>query len=88
MKRKIEIFTAGCPICEEQIEKIKEVACSSCEIEVLDVKKDAQALEKSRSYNIKSLPGVAIDGVLAKCCTKSGIDIEILKSMGLGSSKN
>lgn len=84
MKRKIEIFTAGCPVCEDQVQIIKEAACPSCEIEVLNVKEDVYALEKSRSYNIRSLPGVVIDGVLAACCNNKGIDVNVLKSLGLG----
>lgn len=86
MKRKIEIFTAGCPVCEEQVAKIKEAACSSCEIEVLNVKDNPEALKKSKLYKINSLPSVVMDGVLAKCCSTGGIDIEILKSAGLGKS--
>lgn len=83
MKRKIEIFTAGCPICDEQVEKIKVAACSSCEIETLDVKTDSNALKRANDYNIKSLPAVAINGNLADCCSNKGIDIDVLKSMGL-----
>lgn len=82
--RKIEIFTAGCPICNEQVIKIKEAACSSCEIEILNVKDNSEALKKSKTYNINSLPSVVIDGVLAQCCSNRGIDIDILKSLGLG----
>ena len=36
-KRKIEVFSAGCPACEETIELVNRVACSSCEISVLDM---------------------------------------------------
>lgn len=84
MKRKIEIFTAGCPICDEQVEKVKAAACSSCEIETLNVNADSNALKKANDYNIKSLPAVVINGKLADCCSNKGIDINILKSMGLG----
>jgi glutaredoxin 3 len=84
--RKIEIFTAGCPVCDEQVTKVKEAACSSCEIEVLNVKENEEALKKSKSYNINSLPSVVIDGVLAQCCSNRGIDIDVLKSLGLGKS--
>jgi glutaredoxin 3 len=84
--RKIEIFTAGCPVCDEQVAKIKEAACSSCEIEVLNVKESEEALKKGKSYNINSLPSVVIDGVLAQCCSNRGIDIDVLKSLGLGKS--
>ena len=82
--RKIEIFTAGCPICDEQVTRIKDAACSSCEIEVLNVKDNSEAFKKSKSYNINSLPSVVIDGVLAKCCSNGGVDIEVLRSLGLG----
>ncbi|MDQ3194217.1 MAG: thioredoxin family protein [Bacteroidota bacterium] len=83
MKRKIEIFTAGCPVCEEQVEKIKEAACPSCDVVTLNVSSDKNALSKAKEYNVKSLPAVAIDGKLAECCS-SGIDLNVLKKMGLG----
>lgn len=84
MKRKIEIFTAGCPVCDEQLEIIKKEACPDCEIVVSNINTDKEALEKSRSYKIRSVPSVVIDGVLAGCCSSSGINIEELKSLGLG----
>ena len=84
MKRKIEIFSAGCPVCEEQIKIIKKEACPDCEIVVSNVNTDKEALERSKPYMIKSVPAVVIDGVLAQCCWKRGIDIEVLRSMGLG----
>jgi glutaredoxin 3 len=84
MKRKIEIFTAGCPICDEQVEKVKALACSSCKVETLNVKTDSDSLKRANDYNIKSLPAVAINGKLADCCSNKGIDMEILKSLGLG----
>lgn len=86
MKRKIEVFTAGCPICEEQVEKIKEASCPNCEIEVLNVNSSEAALARSRKYGIKSIPSVVIDGVLADCCSNRGIDLNVLKSMGLGNA--
>ena len=84
--RKIEIFTAGCAVCDEQVARVKEAACSSCEIVVLNVKESEEALKKSKSYGINSLPSVVVDGVLAQCCSNRGIDIDVLKSLGLGRS--
>lgn len=37
MKQKIEVFTAGCPVCEEEVQKIKDISCPSCEVEILNV---------------------------------------------------
>lgn len=36
-KRRIEIFTAGCPVCEESVERVQQAACSSCEVIVYDL---------------------------------------------------
>ena len=37
-KRRIEIFSADCPICEQAISRISDLACPSCEVIVLDMK--------------------------------------------------
>lgn len=29
-KRKIEVFTAGCPVCEPVVEMVKSFSCSDC----------------------------------------------------------
>ncbi len=34
-KRQIEVFSAGCPVCEEAIDLIKAIACPSCEVSYL-----------------------------------------------------
>ena len=36
-KRKIEVFSAGCPACEETVELINQIACPSCEVMVVDM---------------------------------------------------
>jgi hypothetical protein len=37
-KRKIEIFSAGCFVCETFVAQVREEACPSFEISVLDMK--------------------------------------------------
>ena len=32
MKRTVEIFTAGCPVCDPVVQLIKETACDSCDV--------------------------------------------------------
>lgn len=82
-KRKIEIFSAGCPSCEETVSRIRELACPSCEIEVLDMHEDS--IEKrARTLGINSVPAVVIDGKLAGCCAGRGPDENILMAAGLG----
>jgi glutaredoxin 3 len=84
-KRKIEIFSAGCPACDETIKLVNDNACPSCEVEILDVKDDS-VQSKMKSLGIKSIPAVAIDGKLADCCAGRGPDLDKLKAAGLGQS--
>jgi len=82
-KRKIEIFSAGCAACEDTIALIKDRACPSCEIVVLDMK-DVSVAARGKDLGIRSVPAVVIDNKLADCCTGRGPDIAALESAGLG----
>jgi len=44
-KRKVEVFTSGCPICEPTVELVKKTACSSCEVVVYDLNKGCDTNE-------------------------------------------
>jgi hypothetical protein len=81
--RKIEIFSAGCPLCSEAEDKIRELTCSSCEITVLSLHEPA-SLARARELGVQCVPAVAIDGRLADCCRNKGIDEAILKDAGIG----
>ena len=82
-KRKIEIFSAGCPVCEETVNMVKRNACTSCEVFVLDMKEPAVA-DRAKRLGIRSVPAVVINGKLADCCTGRGPDEATLKAAGLG----
>jgi len=82
-KRKIEIFSAGCSVCDETIELVNDIACPSCEIRVLDMH-DESVAKRARSLGVRSVPAVAIDGRLAGCCTGGGVDQETLQQSGVG----
>jgi len=82
-KRKIEVFSAGCPACEETVTLVESIACPSCEVEVLDMH-DGEVAVKAREYGVHSVPAVAIDGRLAGCCTGRGPDESTLRAAGLG----
>lgn len=85
-KRKIEIFSAGCPVCEETIERVNRVACPSCEITVLDMQDPAVA-RRAKGLGVRSVPAVAIDGKLAQCCDGRGPEEATLRAAGLGQPK-
>lgn len=81
--RKIEVFSAGCPVCDQTIELVHQVACPSCEVEVLDMRSDGVA-KRAEELGIRSIPAVVIDGKLAGCCADRGPDEQTLRSAGLG----
>ena len=82
-KREIEVFSAGCSVCDETIESVKSLACDSCEVSVLDTH-DPDVAERAKALGIQSLPAVVIDGKLAECCSGRGPDEAILRKAGLG----
>jgi len=82
-KRKVEIFSAGCPICRETIDLVNELACSSCEI-IIHVMHDKNILARAKELGVKSVPAVAINDELADCCHGRGVDAEVLKAGGIG----
>lgn len=85
-KRKIEVFSAGCPACEPAVQLVESIACPSCEVLVLDMNKPDVA-EKAKQYGVRSVPAVVIDGKLAGCCAGSGPDELTLRAAGLGVPK-
>lgn len=82
-KRKIEIFSAGCAACEETITLVKSIACSSCDVEVLDMHDPAVAA-KAKGYEIRSVPAVVVDRQLAACCAGRGPTESTLRAAGIG----
>jgi glutaredoxin len=82
-KRKIEIFSAGCPACEETIQMVNALACPSCDVQVLDLHQK-EVSQKAKEYGINRVPAIVIDGKLAECCSNGGVDAETLKASGLG----
>ena len=82
-KHKVEIFSAGCPACEEAIHLVKRISCSSCEVTVLDMN-DIEVAKRAKQLGVRTVPSVVIDGQVAACCAGSGVDEQVLKLAGLG----
>lgn len=49
-RRRVEIFSAGCGVCDVTIDIVNRIACESCEVEVLDV----------RQADAENLPGTTV----------------------------
>jgi glutaredoxin len=84
-KRTIEVFTAGCPCCNEAVQLVKSLACESCDVQVLDMRSDSAAQAKARAYGVERVPAVVVNGKLANCC-EGGVDADTLRALGVGSA--
>ena len=82
--RKIEVFSAGCAVCEDTIALVNSIACPSCEVKILDMQKP-DVSKKAKQYGIRSVPAVVVDGKLADCCAGRGPDERQLLATGIGS---
>ena len=82
-KRTIELFSAGCPVCEETVKLVNRIACPSCDVTVLDMQ-DPEVARRAKSLGIRSVPAVVIDGTLAECCAGRGPVEQTLRDAGLG----
>jgi len=82
--RKIQIFSTGCPRCEEALELVNRIACPSCDVEVIDASTgDGKA--RAERAGIQGTPAVAVDGELASCCVGGGAPTEsALRAAGVG----
>ncbi len=81
--RKIEVFSAGCPLCDEAEKMVRGLACSSCDVQVLNMKEPA-TMKRAKQLGVQSVPAVAIDDKLFGCCAGRGIDEKALQGAGLG----
>lgn len=82
-RRKIEVFSAGCPVCQETIEMVNRLACPSCEVSILNLN-DPLVQTRAKDLGIRSVPAVVMDGKLAGCCAGRGPDEGTLRAAGLG----
>ena len=62
MKNDIELFVAGCALCEEAVNKIELGKCAGCRMTVHDIrKKDKTTARLAKRYNITAVPTIVIN---------------------------
>lgn len=76
--RKVEIFTAGCAVCVDTIDLVKQIACPSCQVSVHDMH-DKDIATRAKSLGIQQVPAVVVDGKPVQ-----GIDEPSLRAAGIG----
>lgn len=86
-KRLVEVFTAGCPICDDTVKLVKSLVCPSCELQIYDLREGCatnECREKAKRYGINAVPAVAVNGVLLDCCRREPITADRLLAAGIG----
>jgi len=84
-KRTVEVFTAGCPCCDEAVQLVKSIACENCDVQLLDIRGDKAVQARANEYGIHRVPAVVVDGKLANCCRSGDVDAATLRGLGVGS---
>lgn len=88
-KRKVEVFTAGCPVCDPAVKMVRELACPSCDIHVHDLNKGCETDEcrvEAEKYGLKTVPAVMVNGKVISCCDNEGLQEDELRAAGIGAS--
>ena len=81
--RSVEVFSAGCSVCDDTVTLVRNLACPSCKVTVLNMQDPAVA-DRAKTLGIRSVPAVVIDGKLASCCADRAPDEATLRAAGLG----
>jgi hypothetical protein len=82
-RRKVEVFTAGCPVCQGVEEMVKGLVCPRCDLIFYNLNKN-EGVEQAKAYGVTAVPAVAVNGVLLECCKRKPITEDDLKAAGLG----
>ncbi|MBI3606919.1 MAG: thioredoxin family protein [Nitrospirae bacterium] len=83
IQRTVEVFSAGCAVCDETVAVVQRLACPSCGVEIVSTR-DAVGAERARRYGITRVPAVAVDGRLLACCAEGGPTEATLRDAGIG----
>jgi glutaredoxin 3 len=82
-KRTVEVFTAGCGLCNDTLARVRQLACESCDVQVYDLTSEP-GMAKAREYGVTRAPSVVVNGRLADCCRQGAVDEGVLRGMGVG----
>jgi len=82
--QQIDVYTSGCPLCEDAVETARRLATPEQTVTVHDLRDEATA-ERAVRLGVRSVPAVVVDGRLAGCCTGGGVSEAGLRAEGVGS---
>lgn len=85
-KRRVDVFTASCPLCQDAVRLVTSLACPSCEVQVYDLLEGCatnECREKAARYGVTAVPAVAVNGILLDCCRREPITADRLIAAGI-----
>jgi hypothetical protein len=86
VKRRVEVITAGCPICDETARLVKSVVCPSCDLHIYDLREGCatnECWEKATRYGVTAFPAIAVNGVVLDCCRREAMTADRLRAAGI-----
>jgi hypothetical protein len=82
-KRRVEVFTAGCAVCQGVVEMVNELACPNCDVTIYNLNKN-EGVDEAKVYGVTALPSIVVNGELLECCKRGPITKDDLKAAGVG----
>jgi DNA-binding transcriptional MerR regulator len=83
-KKHVELFTAGCQVCEPAVELVQRVACPHCDVTIHNVRDDPKAASRAKAAHVARLPMVLVDGKPLECCHIGPVTEAALRAAGVG----
>ena len=81
-KKQVEVFVAGCPLCDIAVKTVREAADANCELHVHDLRPQyatREAIELAMTYGIHRVPTVVVNGKVCECCKIGPVDSNIVQ---------
>jgi glutaredoxin 3 len=78
MKQTIEIFSAGCKTCRDEITTVKKLVGPQHEVIVSNMQ-DEEIATRAAQHGVRSVPALVIDGKLTGCCAGRGFKKTVLR---------
>ena len=83
MARTVEVFTAGCPLCEPVVALVQRIACGQCEVTIHNLHEPVGA-RRAQEAQVHRAPMVLVDGKPAECCAVGPVTEAGLRAAGIG----
>ena len=79
----IEVFSAGCALCDSAVESVTRLVGDPSRVKVLDMHEPAVA-SRAEQLGVRTVPAVVINGKLAACCAGGGVNETVLRASIVG----